>query len=555
MFKFFILSIIFIVGCEQQENKVKSETKDLTSYSDCENIKNCLRIPLGGRIKTIDPGIVNQVLDYIVVDQLFVGLTALEKDTYNVIPALATSWKVSEDGKVYTFILRQDMTWNDGNPLTASDFVWTIRRNLAKETKSSSASALFAIKNAEQFHKGEVDKTMVGVSAIGDYKLKFELEHAAGYFPSLVNLRVYRPLPKHAITKHGKNWTEPNNIVTNGPYYLNKWDKGNKIGLKRNPAYYAKEKANIQEVYYYIIPENYIGLTMYEKNDLDMIGGLYLKLPQTEISRIEENAQLSKEIQMGPQGCTEWYGFNTKRFPTDNINVRKAISTAVNKQLLLEVVFGDSNVPAETITPSWLLSTKAEEKIGLQFNPKKANEFLTQAGYSEGKGFPEIVLMRSTGETDDREVSKAIKTLLKHYLNLNIKVVNLASNRYMATVLGKPFDERPHIFLIRWCADYPDANDFLYQLFHPDTGYFGWLLTDETLRQELTEVIEKAQWVTDPIERKILYQQVEKILVEKAAVVMPLYFDNVQFLVKNRVKGWYNMAFGGQHILNWSLEN
>ncbi|MCK5875999.1 MAG: hypothetical protein KAG43_00070, partial [Candidatus Marithrix sp.] len=137
MFKFFILSIIFIVGCEQQENKVKSETKDLTSYSDCENIKNCLRIPLGGRIKTIDPGIVNQVLDYIVVDQLFVGLTALEKDTYNVIPALATSWKVSEDGKVYTFILRQDMTWNDGNPLTASDFVWTIRRNLAKETKSS----------------------------------------------------------------------------------------------------------------------------------------------------------------------------------------------------------------------------------------------------------------------------------------------------------------------------------------------------------------------------------------------------------------------------------
>ncbi|MBE9562523.1 MAG: hypothetical protein IMF12_06645, partial [Proteobacteria bacterium] len=199
-----------------------------------------------------------------------------------------------------------------------------------------------------------------------------------------------------------------------------------------NPTYYAKSQANIQEIYYYIVPGNYIGLTMYEKNDLDIIGGLYLKLPQTEIPRIEENAQLSSEIQMGPQGCTEWYGFNTKRFPTNNINVRKAISSAVNKQLLLEVVFGDSNVPAETITPSWLLSNKDEEKIGLQFNPKQANEFLTQAGYSKGKAFPEIVLMRSTGETDDLEVSKAIKTFLKHYLNININVVDLASNRYMA---------------------------------------------------------------------------------------------------------------------------
>ncbi len=557
MFKFFILLIIFftIISCEQQETKITSETKNSISHSDCENIKSCLRIPLGGKVKTIDPGMVNQVLDYIVVDQLFIGLTSLEKNTYNVIPALATSWQSSANGTVYTFTLRQDITWSDGNPITAHDFVWTIQRNLAKETKSSNVSALFIIKNAELFHKGEVDKKVVGVHAIGDYKLSFELEHAAGYFPSLVNLRIYRPLPKNVITKYGTNWTDPDKIVSSGPYYLNDWEKGNKISLKRNPAYYAKSQANIQEIYYYIVPENYIGLTMYEKNDLDIIGGLYLKLPQTEIPRIEENAQLSSEIQMGPQGCTEWYGFNTKRFPTNNINVRKAISSAVNKQLLLEVVFGDSNVPAETITPSWLLSNKDEEKIGLQFNPKQANEFLTQAGYSKGKAFPEIVLMRSTGETDDLEVSKAIKTFLKHYLNININVVDLASNRYMATIFGKPFEERPHIFRIRWCADYPDPNDFLYQLFHPDKGYFGWLLTDEELRQELTEVLEKAQWVTDPIERKILYRQAEEILVKKAAVVMPLYFDNVQFLVKNRVKGWYNMAFGGQHILNWSLEN
>ncbi|HHB91850.1 MAG TPA: peptide ABC transporter substrate-binding protein [Thioploca sp.] len=555
MFKFFILSIMLfiIISCEQQDTKIESKTHDL--ISDCENIKSCLRIPLGGKVKTIDPGLVNQVLDYIIVDQLFVGLTALEKNTYKVVPALATSWQVSEDGKFYTFILRQDITWSDGNPITAHDFVWTIQRNLAKETKSSNASELFIIKNAELFHKGEIDKAMVGVHAVGEYKLSFELEHAAGYFPSLVNLRVYRPLPKHIIDKYGNNWTESNNIVTNGPYYLSSWDKGNKIGLKRNSTYYIKKKNNIQEIYYYIIPENYIGLTMYEKNDLDIMGGLYLKLPQTEIPRIEENSQLSREIQMGPQGCTEWYGFNTKRFPTDNVNVRKAISSAIDKQLLLEVVFGDSNIPAKTITPSWLLETKDNKKIGLQFDPKQANEFLTQAGYSEGKKLPEIILMRSTGETDYREVSRAIKTFLQHYLNIDIKVVDLASNRYMATIFGKPFEERPHIFRIRWCADYPDANDFLYQLFHPDIGYFGWLLTDENLRQELTTVIEKAQWVTDPIERKMLYRQVEKILVEEAAVVMPLYFDNVQFLVKDRIKGWYNMAFGGQHILNWSLEN
>jgi oligopeptide transport system substrate-binding protein len=584
MLKIVIFSIIFFIvtGCEQQDIKVQSETKDSTSSSgstsssDCEDINSCLRIPLGVRIRTIDPGMANEVVDYMVIDQLFMGLTALEEKAYNVVPALATSWQVSEDGKTYVFTLRQDITWSDGNPLTAHDFVWTILRNLAKKTQSPNASTLFIIKNAEKFHKGEIvgvyaideygEIDTVGVHAINDHQLKFELEHAAGYFPSLVNLRVFRPLPKHVITKHGKNWTEPKNIATNGPYYLNKWDKdNNKIGLKRNPLYYEADKAKIQEIYYYIIPENYIGLTMYEKDDLDIMGGLYLKLPQTEIPRIKESTQLSKEIQMGFQGCTEWYGFNTQRFPTDNLQVRKAISTAIDKRLLLEVIFGESNIPAATITPSWLLATETtiipswllatDAKIGLQFAPEQANDFLTKAGYSDGEEFPEIVLMRSTGETVDREVSKAIKTMLKHYLNINVKVLDLPANRYMGTLFGKPIAERPHIFKIRWCADYPDANDFLYQLFHPSNGYFNWLLTDEKLKQELTEVIEKAQWVSDPVERRLLYQQVEKILTVDAAVVMPLYFDNVPFLIKRRVKGWYNMAFGGQHILDWSLEN
>ncbi|MBE9562747.1 MAG: peptide ABC transporter substrate-binding protein [Proteobacteria bacterium] len=388
--------------------------------------------------------------------------------------------------------------------------------------------------------------------AIGDHKLKFELEHATSYFPALVNLRVYRPLPKHAITKYGDAWTEPKNIVTSGPYYLNKWDKGNKINLKKNPLYYEASKAQIQEIYYYIVQENYIGLTMYEKDDLDIIGGLYLKLPQTEIPRIKENTKLVKEIQIGAQGCTEWYGFNTQRFPTDNLQVRKAISTSIDKQLLLEVIFGDGNIPASTITPAWLLSTN--KTMGLQFNPEQAQSLLQQAGYPEGKDFPEIVLMSSTGETDDREISKAIKTLLKHYLNLDIKVRDLPADRYMNTVFGDP-EQRPHIFRMRWCADYPDANDFLYKLFHPTKGYFNWLLTDEKLRLKLTKAIEKAQWVSDPSERKRLYRQVEKILVEDAAVVMPLYFDNVRFLIKHRVKGWYNMAFGGQHVINWSLKN
>ncbi len=572
MLNFFVFFIIFfiITGCEQQDvNYVQSKTENTaTSSSDCVDINSCLRMPLGKKIGTIDPGMVNQVVDFIVVDQLFMGLTALEKEAYNVVPALASSWQVSENGKTYTFALRKDITWSDGKPLTAHDFVWTIYRNLAKETGSQNASALFVIKNAEKFHTSELDTTnirtideygeidTVGVQAIDDYQLQFELEHAVGYFPALVNLRVFRPLPKHVISKYGKNWTEPKNIVTNGPYHLDKWDKGNKIALKKNPRYYEAGKVKIQEVYYYIIQQNYIGLTMYEKGDLDIIGGLYLKLPQTEIPRIMEDPQLSKEIQMGFQGCTEWYGFNSQRFPTDNLHVRKAISSAIDKQLLLEVIFGDSNIPATTVTPSWLLNIdNTESEIGLQFAPEQAVDYLTQAGYSEGKNFPEIELMRSTGETVDREVSKAIKTMLKHYLNIRVKVRDLPTRRYMGTVLGKPLAEKPHIFKIRWCADYPDANDFLYQLFHPSNGYFNWLFTDEKLKQELTEVIEKAQWVSDPIERRLLYQRIEKILTVDAAVIMPLYFDNVQFLIKPRVKGWYNMAFGGQHIFNWSLEN
>ena len=320
--------------------------------------------------KPNQPGQVIEENGIELLEQLFLGLTDFAWDkktqTYKVVPELALELpQVNEDGTRYTFQLRSDVKWTDGHPVTAHDLVWAIQRHLTTETESQEASILYVIKNAKAIHQQEGEFSQLdvqvlddyghlttataskeasteastvdliknaksvhqkeskfsrlGVRALDDYTIEFELEHAAAYFPALVSVRTFRPLPHHVIDKYGAKWSELEHIQTNGPYQLKEWDKGNKIVLTKNPLYYEADRVAINEVHYYIVPSNRLGLKMYEKNELDLMGGsLYLRLPQTEILRIKTaDVVLSKELRIAPRACTEWYGFNTQRPPTD----------------------------------------------------------------------------------------------------------------------------------------------------------------------------------------------------------------------------------------------
>jgi ABC-type oligopeptide transport system substrate-binding subunit len=284
-------------GCGSQNQGTQSEVVQKIQQSP-----GYLRLPLKSAIATLDPGLIFDIGQIEVVEQLFLGLTDFNPKTYEVMPELAKDRQVSQNGKVYTFRLRQDIKWSNGESVTAHDLVWAIRRNIVKETDSPYVFTLYPIKNAEAINLGQItDINKLGVRAIDDYTVEFTLNKAAGYFPALASLWTYRPLPRKVIERYGYNWTDPAHIQTNGSYQLTEWNKGDRLILKKNPIYYETEKVNIPEIHYRIVPGDSLALALYKKNEIDIMGGqVYLQLPDKEMSQIKSDPVLRQDRQIRP---------------------------------------------------------------------------------------------------------------------------------------------------------------------------------------------------------------------------------------------------------------
>ncbi len=507
-----------------------------------------LRIPLNGALSTIDPGLTEDTGAIEMVEQLFLGLTDFDHQTFEVLPELASDWEASDDGKVYRFNLRQDALWSNGEPVTAHDLVWAIRRNIDPDTASPYAYMLFVLENAQAIHEGESDDIeSLGVRAIDDHAVEFRLVEPASYFPAMVGVWTYRPLPRAVIEQFGDRWTAPRHIVTNGSYRVAEWKRNNFMVLEKNPYYYDAERVAIERVKYIVVPESSIGLAMYKSGALDILGAGYLPLPAAEIPRILADAELSQEYHNEPNLCTYYYGFNNSKPPLDNPLVRKAISAAIDRQLLIDVVTQGDEEPAHTFTrPPIFGSISPDSGIGIRFDPEQARAWLAEAGYPDGEGFPELGLYFNTSETHQR-IARAVQTFLDHYLNIRVALKPRDWDTFMSTLT--PPNE-VDIYRFAWCADYPDANNWLNEVFHPDksANRIQWS------NPRFAALVEEASGATDPEVRKRLYEEAERILVEEAAAIMPLYFFTAPYLVKGRVQDWYHMPLGGQHIRNWRLQ-
>ena len=507
-----------------------------------------LRLPINGAIETIDPGLTLDMASIEITEQLFLGLTDFDPQTYEPVPELATSWTVSKDGKTYRFNMRKDAKWTDGTPVTAHDIVWAVQRNIKPKTDSPYAFMMYIIKNAQGINKGEIkDETRIGVNAVDDFTVEFELEYPAAYFPAMAGLWIYRPLPRKPIESFGNSWTDPQNIVSNGSYKLAAWKKGMVMILRKNPNYYDAGRVSIPEVRYYVIPEAATGIAMYRNDQLDIIGGQYLRVPINEIGMIIESSDISSEYRRTPLFCNYAYAFNTTLPPVDDRLVRKAISAAINRQLLIQVVTRGNQEVATTYTPPPVFGAVDPGKgVGIGFNSGQAKKWLAEAGYPDGKDFPEITLLFNRSEANNK-IAAAVKAMLKHYININIKLKALEWSQYLAARVQN-FPAAMIIF--SWCADYPDANNWLNELFNPEKSenIIGWK------NPEFAGLMDQAQKEEDPNKRKRMYYRAEQILCQEESAVVPIYFDTAQYLVKARVKGWYSMALGGQHIRNWYLE-
>jgi oligopeptide transport system substrate-binding protein len=296
---------------------------------------------------TLDPALATDTTSVECDKQFFLGLTQAYKDTVDIVPELATEWSVSDDGLVYTFKMRDDVQWVNYNPetkevkevgpVTAHDVVYGVKRTINPETASDYAYVLYIIKGGEAANTGEGSLDDVAVRAVDDYTVEFTLESPAPYFPAIAGMWVARPVHQATIEEHGEQWTEPGNIVTNGPYMLE----------SKNPKYYDADNVQIEVIDWVIVSEASTQMAMYENNELDVQGGnVGWPPPLEDMDRIKTDPVLSKELDIAPRLCTYYYGFVNTKPPFDNHLVRKAFSAAIDRQSIIDNVTKGEQVPA-----------------------------------------------------------------------------------------------------------------------------------------------------------------------------------------------------------------
>jgi len=516
-----------------------------------------INLNLGAEPPTLDPALATDSVSIDCDEVLFLGLTNFDEETVEVEPELATEWSASPDGLVWTFKMRKDVEWVHYDPatkkttkkgkVTAHDIVYAVRRTLDPATASDYAYVDYIIKNGMAVNTGEsTDLESIGVRAVDDYTVEFTLEEPAGYFPGIAGMWINRPVPKEPIEQFGEKWTEPGNIWSNGPYVLDTWEHEHRMVKVKNKYYYDAKNVSIERINSVMVVEDSTAFAMYENGELDSQNA-----PLPDMDRIKADPVLSKELYIGADLATYFYGFNTTKPPFDNAKVRLAFSLAVDRQKLIDTVTKGQQKPAKTFAPPGIFGTPAEDPNfkGVSFDPARAKALLAEAGYPDGEGLPEITLMHNTSE-GHQKIAEFIQAGWKEHLGVEVKVANQEWKVFLKTCI----EDAPQIFRSGWGADYPDENNWVLEVFHPTMSPNDCKWDPESpAAKRYMEVTEKAASSPDPEERKKLYFEAEKILVEDEAIMIPIYYYTKVECTKPYVKRTYAKA-GGEQIDHWKVE-
>ncbi|HUF43616.1 MAG TPA: peptide ABC transporter substrate-binding protein [Verrucomicrobiae bacterium] len=476
------------------------------------------RVNLGTEPPSLDWSLATDHVSFNVIANLMVGLTEFDKDL-NPAPVIARSWEISDGGKRIVFHLRDDVKWSDGETVRAQDFEYSWKRLLDPKTASQYAYILYDVANAQDYAEGKLkDPSLLGVRAENDQTLVVTLRHPVAYFLAITTFEVTYPQRRDVIEKFGSRWTEPGNIVTNGPFLLSAWKHENEIQLSANPNYFGGKPA-IDKVTMFMINEKTTAVAMYEQGNLDFLDESH-GIPPLDKPRLSELPGFS----LVPQLRGEYYSFAVDRKPFDNPKVRKAFALAIDREVLPKVLQGGP-MPATSWIPPGMLAHNPS--IGLRFDPVEAQRLLKEAGYPDGKGLPPIVLGYNTDD-EKKIVAEAIQSMWQRHLGVRVKLENQEWKVYLSRLRRDPFP----VFRAGWGADYPDPDNFM-KIFTSNSGINngGWK------NPRYDQLLDLAARESDPKKRKTLYDEAQKILTEIDAAVVPLYWKTEATLLNPKFIG------------------
>ncbi len=480
-----------------------------------------------------DPGCSAAVHSYFVNSLMFSGLVALD-GRLQARPDIAATWQPSADGTIWRFNLRPDVYWTDGEAVTAHDFEWAVKRNLAPDLYCGGQYwQLVDLKGARAYYTGEqADPAIVGIQALDDLTLEVTLENPSAYFINLASLPSFMALPRKAIERAGEQaWTQPENIVGNGPFRLTEWTTEKQMVFEPNSRYHGGAPG-IDRLVIHMIRQESTALAAYEAGELDMV-----EVPPAELERVRADARLSPELQSNPEVATMHLRLSVQLKPFDDGRVRRAFALAIDRETLCNKVLQGIGQPAYQFLPPNLPGHDGETGRELAFDPERARALLAEAGYAGGRDMPLIYWQYEQNETY-QTMFEALQAMLQEHLGVRTELAPTESGARAAWRAQRPL--RPHFYRQLWGADYPDPHNFMAILYTtPPPQNDIWKTTPELVYSNPTfdDLVWQAAKELDPERRVALYRQCEHILLLDDPALIPLYYPVRHRLIRPQVQG------------------
>lgn len=479
-----------------------------------------LKVNLHSEPPTADPGIAEDSTSGTIVRAAFEGLTRTGEGG-KVHEAAAESYTVSEDGKTYTFKLR-DAKWSNGDPVTAKDFEFAWKRALDPKTASNYAYQLYYIKNGEAFNKGKAKVEDVGVKALDDKTLEVTLENPTPFFTELTAFYTYYPVNQKVVEGNEKWASDAAAHVGNGPFKLETWEHKNKLILAKNDNYWDKDNVKLDKIEFSMVEDENTELSMFDNGELDWAGAPTSALPTDAIPALKDSGKMKTQ----PIAGTYWYKFNTEKAPFNNVKIRKAFTFAIDRQSLIDNVLQTGQIPATgAVPPSMALKQDGYFKDNdLETAKKLLEEGMKEEGISK---LPVITLSYNTSEAH-KKIAEAIQDQWKKNLGVDVKLENKEWKVYLEDLHQGNFQ----IGRMGWLGDFNDPINFL-ELYKDKKGGNNDTNWENPKYKEL---LNQSALEKDPEKRKAILAQAEQTLMDEMPV-MPIYFYTDSWVQNDKVTG------------------
>jgi oligopeptide transport system substrate-binding protein len=525
-----LLCVFFLSACAKKSPAPSADTTP-----------QVLRLSQRNEPADLDPAYATLPDEFFIIRALGEGLVTAGPDGRMPQPASAARWEISADSLTYTFHLRPEARWSNGDPVTSSDYIASYRRLLAPATAAPKADLFDPVKNARAFTTGTItDFTAVGFAAPDPHTLVITLERPTPAFLLYVASGPWIPVHPATVSKHGRNWTKPAHHVGNGPFTLTEWRQQQRIVVEKNPTYRAAAAVRLNEIQFLRFDSGDTEERAYRAGQVDVT----MSVP---ISKIETyTREHPAEIFQTPLAETRYLTFNTRRPPLDDPRVRRALSLAIDREKITALVLRGGQLPTTTFLPPSLVEpdlragspnpTPQASTPSPLAHAREAAGLLTAAGFPGGKNFPRLEL---TGWSQT-PVLEAIQAMWKTTLGLDVGIALREAKVHLSALRTGDYD-------IGFITEIPDLADAAPSLANFATGapgnYPQWSdpRYDALLAHDRVSLA--ASSTPAPLARDRAGVAAAEALLLEAAPIAPLYFNTKNWLKSPRVQGWQEDPF------------